>query len=53
MLAFLLDRRENEEGLASLAAGLALPHAGEKKGSSIVEKKNQQQCKSLHALHFT
>lgn len=53
MLAFLLDRRDNEEGLASLAAGLALPHAGEKKGSSIVEKKKQQQCKSLHALHFT
>lgn len=45
MLAFLLDRRENGEGLASLAAGLALPHAGEKKGSSIVEKKNNSSAK--------
>lgn len=38
MLTFLLDHRENEKGFLSLAAGLVLPHAGEKQGSSIAEK---------------
>lgn len=52
MLAFLLDHRENEKGLASLAAGLALPHAGEKEGSSIAEKETAMQKFARFAFYL-
>lgn len=52
MLAFLLDRRENEEGLFKLTAAFALPHAGEKKGSSIAEKKTTAVQKFAHFAFY-